>query len=174
MNREAAARARITPSEREAAWTQTRTSAGSRDTELKALAVSPATGPPGAASVTTVTPVAKRPSASRKCRRSASALAWAQAPADHSESGTGAPGFGGIGGMHSVCPASAETKGNTPFKVTACRLDRRRRAVAAGAVRLLMQSGGKNQEEKFVKIGDSILFFLRLTPGLSDAAAKQR
>ncbi|MNH13884.1 hypothetical protein D3C79_734670 [compost metagenome] len=44
--------------------------AGSSDTELKLLAVTPTVRPSGAAAVTTVTPVAKLPSARRKARLS--------------------------------------------------------------------------------------------------------
>ncbi|MCY1359476.1 hypothetical protein D9M69_460480 [compost metagenome] len=47
-----------------------RISGGSRDTELKLLAVTPARVPSGAVAVTMVTPVAKLPRARRKARES--------------------------------------------------------------------------------------------------------
>ncbi|MNP25563.1 hypothetical protein D3C76_1183770 [compost metagenome] len=47
-----------------------RISGGSRDTELKLLAVTPTRLPCGSAAVTTVTPVAKLPRARRKARLS--------------------------------------------------------------------------------------------------------
>ncbi|EPL13160.1 hypothetical protein CF150_05990 [Pseudomonas sp. CF150] len=46
------------------------TSGGSRDTELKLLAVTPTLRPETVAAVTTVTPVAKLPKARRKARGS--------------------------------------------------------------------------------------------------------
>ena len=50
--------------------TQTRSSGGSRETEVKLFTVSPAGVPVGSRQVTTVTPVAKQPSASRSVRGS--------------------------------------------------------------------------------------------------------